>query len=389
MTDVSTLEAESRSTGSALLVADMRSPHAQSWVPYLEQRFGHVIVLSSAHDGQPSRSTDPVSATASALAPLLRGFGSDTVQGGPIHWSAVQMRHRLGLTRAWLLARRIREITRAHPISHVHALRIPWEGVAVALAAPAVWTVTTWGSDLTAQAPQSHTLRVWTKRVLREARGLTADCLRDLSVATRLGFSGPSCVVPGELGIPQVADRRRAPQTGDPLRVVCPRGLLPHVRWKELILAVDLLAAEGLTIELTFIDVRRASPKMHGPHVAFLPRLAREAMLALARESDVVVSPCTSDGIPNSVLEFMSQGCVPVLGDIQSSREVVREGRNGFLCDPMRPTSIADALRKVIDLQTRRTIIANNNYLLLSEYSRRAVYARLDDFFADVRGDLE
>jgi glycosyltransferase involved in cell wall biosynthesis len=67
-------------------------------------------------------------------------------------------------------------------------------------------------------------------------------------------------------------------------------------------------------------------------------------MADLFRQAQVVVSPSTHDGTPNTLLEAMACGCFPVVGDIESLREWITPGKNGFLVDPADPQGLAEAI---------------------------------------------
>lgn len=372
---------------SVLLVGDFRSPHARAWYDFFTEFAPKVTLLSSAPVDSTTTAHPPdlLSRTVTKGARWLQGVGTDTVLGGPMHRGAVLARHRLWSLRARTLATEIRRLSRETQADWIHALRLPWEGIAVHMAQTGLpWSLSLWGSDLATQAPQSRLLMRSSRSALAGVHGLTADCHRDVRLASDHGLppGTPTIVVPGNLGLPDDEIRTAVPSQGR-VTIVCPRGLLPHIRWRELITAVRILRRAGIDSELVFLDVAR--PPTGYPDISFCPRLPRPDMLALARTADIVVSPGTSDGIPNSVLEFMSQGAVPVLSDLVSQRELVTDGVNGFLCDPLDPRSIADALLKAAVPDARVRMSVRNADLLTADYSRTHVESRLVEFFESLR----
>src|SRR6185295_10078203 len=57
---------------------------------------------------------------------------------------------------------------------------------------------------------------------------------------------------------------------------------------------------------------------------------------------------------PNSLIESMACGCLPVAGDIESVREWIVDGENGLLCDPRDSDSVAKAIvRGLTDVELR------------------------------------
>ena len=78
--------------------------------------------------------------------------------------------------------------------------------------------------------------------------------------------------------------------------------------------------------------------------VTLLPKQTRAQMADLFRQSRVVVSPTTHDGTPNTLLEAMACGCLPVVGDLESLREWITPGVNGLLVDLSHPQELAEAI---------------------------------------------
>jgi glycosyltransferase involved in cell wall biosynthesis len=101
--------------------------------------------------------------------------------------------------------------------------------------------------------------------------------------------------------------------------------------------------------------------------VELLPRQTRLQMAELFRQSQVIVSPSTHDGTPNTLLEAMACGCFPVVGDIESLREWITPGVNGLLVDPGDPQALADAIVLGLEHPGLRRRAATHNYHLVEE----------------------
>jgi glycosyltransferase involved in cell wall biosynthesis len=84
------------------------------------------------------------------------------------------------------------------------------------------------------------------------------------------------------------------------------------------------------------------------------------------RAAQVVVSPSIHDGTPNSLLEGMACGCFPVVGDLESIREWIMPGHNGFLVDPNNPQAIADAVLIALEREDLRREAAGLNAKIIS-----------------------
>jgi glycosyltransferase involved in cell wall biosynthesis len=108
--------------------------------------------------------------------------------------------------------------------------------------------------------------------------------------------------------------------------------------------------------------------------VRLLPNQTRSQMADLFRQARVAVSPSLHDGTPNTLLEAMACGCLPVVGDIESLREWIVPEENGLLFNPKSPDGIAQAILNALvdsDLQHRARDIN------LELISRRAEHTKV------------
>ena len=72
------------------------------------------------------------------------------------------------------------------------------------------------------------------------------------------------------------------------------------------------------------------------------------AIAELYRRAAVAVSVPSSDGTPQSVLEAMACGAVPVLSDLPSLREWVDDGREAFLVPAGDSAAVASAISRLL-----------------------------------------
>ncbi|HKP13432.1 MAG TPA: glycosyltransferase family 4 protein, partial [Blastocatellia bacterium] len=112
-----------------------------------------------------------------------------------------------------------------------------------------------------------------------------------------------------------------------------------------------------------------------------LPPVARGEMADLFRLSRVAVSPSLHDGTPNTLLEAMASGCLPVAGDIESVREWVEDGVNGLLCDATSVESLAAAMIRGLDDEALRQAARNRNARLIAERAEYNMVMRRAEAF--------
>jgi glycosyltransferase involved in cell wall biosynthesis len=263
----------------------------------------------------------------------------------------------------------------------IHAMRIPYEGIIASLALEQLpqpqplLLISVWGNDFTLHAPANPWMRRLTRQVMQNADALHTDCRRDQRDAYFWGFAAgkPAVVLPGNGGI-QLDMFYPAKTEPAEITIINPRGVRAYVRNDTFFQAIPLVlesypqarfvcpAMEGEAMALRWINKLEIADS-----VSLLPRQARSQMAALFREAQVVVSPTTHDGTPNTLLEAMACGCYPVAGDIESLREWITPGVNGALAAPNDPHAFAGAIIEALANPELRRATAQRNVRLIAE----------------------
>jgi len=289
----------------------------------------------------------------------------------------------------------------------VHALRIPFEGMlagSARLQQPLVISI--WGNDFTLHAGTTPGMRLLTRRALLAADGLHADCDRDLRLAREWGFrpDQPSIVLPGSGGIDtQLFHPGRpdftsfdAPERGmlegiwqgAPV-VVNPRGFRAYVRNDTFFRSIPAVlekqpatvflcpAMQGEPAAERWLDALDIRGNVH-----LLPRLDPAKMAAIYQRARVMVSPTTHDGTPNSFLEAIACGCLPVVSNLESLREWVTDGSNGLLIAASDPAQLAAAIiRGLQDGALLSAARAKNKQLIDARASRAVGLAQAEALY--------
>lgn len=372
-----------------LFVADGRSPIALNWIEYFLAQ-GHEVHLASTFLSPVDRrlaSYTFIPVAFSSMKPANEAAGPNPKSRGLWSASAVQLRTRL---RQWLgpltlprAARRLRALIDHIQPELVHAMRIPYEGMLAAQAvrqAPLVISV--WGNDFTLHAPSTPWMAHCTRQALGRADLLHTDCQRDARLARSWGFSptGRTMVMPGAGGVQPEVFYPPASIVAEPV-VIQPRGVRAYVNNQVFFRAIPLVLER-------IPNARFVCPAMQGEmqaegwvqelgisgQVTLLPRQTREQMAELFRRSRIIVSPTTHDGTPNTLLEAMACGCLPVAGDLESLREWIKPGVNGLLVDLGRPEALAEAI--LIGLK-EDALCWRGREENLRQIAERAVYGRV------------
>jgi hypothetical protein len=388
-----------------LIVADGRSPITQNWLGYLVGA-GHAVHLVSTYPCDPglqlaSLHILPVAfgnlAGASQASGLSSAPGEGKTSRAPSNRRGVarqlarqtlpvgfrtRLRQWFGPLSLSQAVPALRKVFQEVEPELVHAMRIPHEGMLAALAGlPAPLLISVWGNDFTLHAGSTPLTRRYTRLALQTAAGLHVDCARDLRLARQWGFpeNRPAVILPTSGGI-QI-DLFHPPSAERGPNVINPRGFRAYVDNVAFFCSIPLVLARHP--HATFLLPTMESEPRAWAWVSrldievstrLLPRQKRSQMADLFRSSQVVVSPTTHDGTPNTLLEAMACGCFPVAGDLESLREWLLPGVNGFLVDPSDPQALAEATSQALEDEGLRKRAAEYNLRLVSE---RAEYARV------------
>lgn len=379
-----------------LLVADGRSPITRRWVASLTALQAEVVLVSTfpcdpfpgikrlyfiplAFSGLAgSQAGNKGAETQPSAGGLRRGVSR-------FRGLFLKARYRLGPLTIRFYARRFRRIVAAEAPHAIHALRIPFEGMLAAFAAPRdiPVLVSIWGNDLTLHARGSASMRRWTERTLARVDGLFADAHRDIRLAQQWGYpaDSPVLVVPGSggLDLEEIA-RGESPHNlekfglsaGQPY-LVNPRGFRPgSVRNDVFFRAIPLIAERYPEVKFLCLAMEGQEEALRAVHelkiesrVRLLPYLPQPEVWQLFRGATASVSISAHDGTPNSLLEAMACGCFPIGGDIESLREWITPGVNGLLVEFDKPQEVAEAVILALSSDALRKAAARQNCALI------------------------
>jgi len=102
----------------------------------------------------------------------------------------------------------------------------------------------------------------------------------------------------------------------------------------------------------------------------------RDNIPSVLQQSDIACLPSYREGLPKSLIEAAACGLPIVTTDTVGCREVVRDGRNGFLVPVRSVESLADALGKLIaDRELRRRMGEESRRMAEEEFDTRRIAA--------------
>ena len=356
-------------------LADFRSPIARNWIAYFAA--GHRLHVLSTHPAAPMAGVE-LHVLGRTVADE-RGRRKATLAGwvDPAGWTgrAAGWVQDHGVLPAQALRRApaVRRLLARLAPDLVHSLRIPSEGELGGLAGARPHLISAWGNDFTLFASRGW-MHAWlTRRALEGCAGFLADAHADVVRARRYGLPAgvPALVVPGAGGVDAkifFPDSSRArTEWGGELRplanlppgarlVVNARGFRRYVRNDTFFAAAQRLAAARRDVFFVGVGLRGWSPVERmverlgiGPRVLLTGGLRQDELAQLHQQPGVMVSPTEHDGTPNTLLEAMACGAVPVCGDLPSLREWIDDGVNGLLVPAGCPEQLAKAIGRALD----------------------------------------
>jgi hypothetical protein len=114
-------------------------------------------------------------------------------------------------------------------------------------------------------------------------------------------------------------------------------------------------------------------------------RVPREQVLALLQEARCLLAPSLVDGRPNTMLEAMASGALPIVSPLTTIREIVEEPDNVLFARNLYPTEIADA---IVRAATDNELVEKNaraNLDLVRQIANRAtIRARVIEYYGQL-----
>lgn len=306
------------------------------------------------------------------------------------------------LGRLLSIARLALAVRRLKPdVVHVHYARgLAW-GLLLARFHP--YVVFPWGSDV---LEEQGAFREWYSRWLTRALLERADLITVPSeyLETRIRALLPTMpavarIAPGidlqrfRSGL-DVRSLRERWRIGEGMKVIfSPRLARPFYKLERII---ETLPAVREKVPEAVLVVAEQSPDQ--AYVARLRRLAADLGVAdfvrfagavpypdmplWYNLADAVVMVPQSDGLPNSLVEAMACGAVPVLSRLPQYAELVNHGENGFLVDPQQG-DLAGALVGVLsDPGVMKAHIARaNRAKVMAMADQDCEMARMEDWY--------
>ncbi len=138
-------------------------------------------------------------------------------------------------------------------------------------------------------------------------------------------------------------------------RLLGDKGLLELVQAVKLLADLQLrlliLGPDGGSNPTALAPSQLAQWRQH-PQLGLLG--STEDVRPFIARADCVVLPSYREGTPRSLLEAAAMGKPLIATDVPGCRQVVQDGRNGYLCRVRDPNDLARAMRQLMKLSTEQ-----------------------------------
>lgn len=102
-------------------------------------------------------------------------------------------------------------------------------------------------------------------------------------------------------------------------------------------------------------------------------------------EADALAFPSYREGFPNVVIEAGAMGLPSIVTDINGSREIIIDGKNGVIIPPKDENALFDAMKYFLDHPDEvASMAANARPMIASRYEQGYVRQCLYDFYREV-----
>lgn len=186
------------------------------------------------------------------------------------------------------------------------------------------------------------------------------------------------------------------PEPNGPPLVVLPARLLFDKGISEFVEAARMVKSRGIPARFALVgEGDPGNPASVPPETA--KKWEREGVMELfgwredmpqvIAESAIVCLPSYGEGLPKALLEAAACGRPIVTTDVPGCREVVQEGRNGFLVPARDAKALGEALSKMLaDPSLRKKMGQESRTMAETDFSIDRIAAQTLEVYADLLG---
>lgn len=234
---------------------------------------------------------------------------------------------------------------------------------------PCPWIVSSWGADLDLYPYLGPKEWAEAEAILSSCDNLIIEGERDINLAKKLGFHGEVLAkLPAYGGITWKTQDYCPPGLPSQRRIVLLKGRdnTDHVSaggdpqgramtaLKAFKICRDVLSFYPIVIVQATPAIEKAAKALvaEGMDITIHPNsvsLPYNEWLNLLGSARILIAVTASDGLPSTLIEAMSLGVFPIHSGLETVREWLTDGENGFLVPFEDPEAVAHALRTALE----------------------------------------
>jgi glycosyltransferase involved in cell wall biosynthesis len=109
-----------------------------------------------------------------------------------------------------------------------------------------------------------------------------------------------------------------------------------------------------------------------------------EDMEALYKSADVVINFSESEAFPRVCLEPQGYGIPVISSDCGGPREIIEDGRTGFIVPNKNAKDLAKAIMRINDIETRRKMSVSARSLIRSRFGAEQTTEKLKSLYLEL-----
>lgn len=261
------------------------------------------------------------------------------------------------------------------------------------------YVVTAWGSDVLVEPQRDRLTRLIARWTLGRADLVTSNngYMAERIAALGCKRSKVEVVTLGAdryfLERPDASVNVRPPEPGRGPVVLSTRAHEPLYNIGDIIEAYAALLRRQPEARLVVANGGSMTGRLQaralqvGGRSEFVGFLEREAFRDALTDAEVFVSVPSSDGTSVALLQAMAAGSFPIVSDLETQRELVEEGVNGFRVPLQDPDVLAERIAQALDDADLRRAAAERNRQIVEERGlNETQMARMESLYRRLAG---
>ncbi|OGI16475.1 MAG: hypothetical protein A3J63_01335 [Candidatus Moranbacteria bacterium RIFCSPHIGHO2_02_FULL_40_12b] len=175
-------------------------------------------------------------------------------------------------------------------------------------------------------------------------------------------------------------------------KIICVSRITARKGIKYLIEAVSKLVANSSDVKLEIIGEGDEKVNLENlvkelqleKFVTFLGLVDHKKLPELYRQADIFVLPSLNEGMSNTILEAIASGLPIIATDTGGTKELVREGENGYIVQMKNSDDIAEKIKLLINGKNLRENMSQKSREIAEQMSWKKSAKQYFDFYKSI-----